>query len=79
MALAMATRLIDGQYQFHGFRATSTQALQWPRQSCPDPDQPRTPPGPSPAADGYVPSNTIPKALVQATCEMARELVRPTA
>ena len=41
-ALLMATRLIDGQYQFHGFRATSTQALQWPRQSCPDPDQQQT-------------------------------------
>jgi hypothetical protein len=37
-ALVMATRLIDSQYQFNGFRSNTDQALQWPRQRCPDPD-----------------------------------------
>jgi hypothetical protein len=35
-ALVMATRLVDSQFQFHGFRANETQALQWPRERCPD-------------------------------------------
>jgi len=30
-ALVMATRLVDSQYQFNGYRAHDTQALQWPR------------------------------------------------
>src|SRR6516165_6200699 len=38
-ALVMATRLIDSQFQFNGFRAHSEQALQWPREKCPDPDK----------------------------------------
>ena len=29
-ALVMATRLIDSQFQFGGFKRLSTQALQWP-------------------------------------------------
>src|SRR3954462_7877611 len=37
-ALVMATRLIDQEFQFNGFRTTPTQALQWPRQRCPDLD-----------------------------------------
>src|SRR6187455_3097156 len=64
-ALVMATRLIDSQFQFGGFKANETQALQWPREDCPDPD-----------ADGEaVASDGVPKALVEATCEMARELL----
>ena len=38
-ALVMATRLVDSQYQFNGYRAHDTQALQWPRERCPDPDR----------------------------------------
>src|SRR5262245_32461822 len=38
-AVVMATRLIDSQFQFNGFRAHSQQALQWPRERCPDPDE----------------------------------------
>jgi hypothetical protein len=67
-ALVFATRLIDSQYQFNGTRSKSTQALQWPREDCRDPD-----------ADGWnggtVASNAVPKAVVEATCEMARELL----
>ena len=38
-ALVMATRLVDSQFQFNGYRAHETQALQWPRERCPDPDR----------------------------------------
>src|SRR3954469_6502800 len=37
-ALAMAARLIDEEFQFNGYRVSSSQALQWPRSRCPDPD-----------------------------------------
>jgi hypothetical protein len=67
-ALVMATRLIDAEYQFGGTRLKSTQALQWPREDCPDPD-----------ADGWaggtVADNVVPKAVIEATCELARELL----
>jgi hypothetical protein len=67
-ALVMATRLIDSQYQFNGHRADSDQALQWPREGCHDPD-----------ADGWnggtVADSVVPKVVVEATCEMARELL----
>src|SRR5580765_9024660 len=38
-ALVFATRLIDSQFQFNGWRAHNAQALQWPRERCPDPDK----------------------------------------
>ena len=67
-ALVFATRLIDSECQFDGVKAHATQALQWPREGCHDPD-----------ADGWnggtVASNVVPKAVVDATCEMARELL----
>ena len=65
-ALAMATRLIDEEFQFNGARNSVTQALQWPRANCPAPD----------AASGeLVATNVLPKRVVDATCEMARELL----
>jgi hypothetical protein len=67
-ALVMATRLIDGQFQFGGARVEEAQALQWPREGCHDPD-----------GDGWsggtVADDVVPKAVVEATCEMARELL----
>ena len=67
-ALAFATRLIDAQFQFDGAKLKETQALQWPRESCHDPD-----------AEGWgggtVASNVVPKPVIEATCEMARELL----
>jgi hypothetical protein len=75
-ALVMATRLIDGEYQFNGLRSYSTQALQWPRVNCPDPDK-----APIPVLtslllyDPFVPFSIVPLAVVEATCEMARELL----
>ena len=63
-ALVMATRLIDAEYQFGGVKATFVQALQWPRAECRDVD-----------ADDELPLNAVPKAVRDATCEQARELL----
>jgi hypothetical protein len=75
-ALVMATRLIDGLFRFNGFKRTTTQALQWPRRVCRDPD----------ADGGVMPSlllirgpfldeTKVPAVVVQATCELARGLL----
>ena len=69
-ALVMATRLIDGQFQFAGVRAVGGQALQWPRVSCLDPDA-----DDSLLSGRYVSSNVVPRGVSGATCEMARELL----
>jgi hypothetical protein len=67
-ALVFATRLIDSQFQFNGHRTKHNQALQWPREDCHDPD-----------ADGWaggtVADSAVPKPVIDATCEMARELL----
>ncbi len=75
-ALVMATRLIDAQLQFNGWRSNDGQALQWPRDHCPDLDR-----GLSIAivlrlrGANFVDFDVVPKAIVDATCEMARELL----
>lgn len=63
-ALVFATRLIDSQFQFRGTKANGTQALQWPRVGCPDPD-----------SNSPVAADLVPKSVIDATCEMARELL----
>jgi Putative DnaT-like ssDNA binding protein len=75
-ALVMATRLIDAEYQFNGTRTTADQALQWPRAMCPEPDNVHVPISVLlPIPYDYVEYDIVPKAVVQATCEMARELL----
>jgi hypothetical protein len=75
-ALVFATRLIDSLFQFGGGRTKTEQALQWPRVQCPDPDKGlRTVSALVPILDDFVPYDQVPKALVNATCEMARELL----
>jgi len=64
IALVMATRLLDAEYQFSGTRAVASQALQWPRLNCPSPDD-----------DEALADDNVPKAVVQAACELARELL----
>jgi hypothetical protein len=64
MALVFATRLIDAEYRFNGVKANTAQALQWPRAACRDLD-----------GTDYLPSDAVPSAVVQATCELARELL----
>ena len=63
-ALVMATRLIDAEYQFNGVKATVAQALQWPREDCFDPD-----------GSDVLASDAVPRVVLDATCEMARELL----
>jgi hypothetical protein len=63
-ALVMATRLIDAEYQFNGVKATDVQALQWPRRQCRIPDY-----------EDELPADSVPKAVIEATCELARELL----
>jgi hypothetical protein len=63
-ALVMATRLIDGQVQFAGWKVTDAQALQWPRGSVRDPD-----------GEDDLPADVVPAAVRDATCELARELL----
>jgi hypothetical protein len=61
VALRLGTSWLDGKYaaQFKGYRASSTQALRWPRAGVND-------------ADGYaIASTTIPTALKNACCEAA--------
>lgn len=63
-ALVMATRLLDAEYQFNGVKAGDNQALQWPREGCPDPD-----------AGEAVAGNVVPPPVIAATCETARALL----
>jgi hypothetical protein len=69
-ALVMATRLIDSLFQFRGVKATGTQALQWPREGCPDPDA-----SPSAVGQRWVSPSVVPKVVVEAVCETARSLI----
>ena len=76
VALVMATRLIDAEFQFNGTRTTAGQSLQWPRAMCPEPDNVHVPISVLlPIPYDYVQYDTVPKAVIQATCEMARELL----
>jgi len=76
VALVFATRLIDSQFQFNGYRTDSRQSLQWPREQCLDPDvNVAVLAGLFRRHDNYVESDVVPKAVADATCEMARELL----
>ena len=69
-ALVMATRLVDALFQFSGVRTKATQALQWPREDCPDPDA-----NADVVGQRFVLSDVVPKAVADATCETARALI----
>jgi hypothetical protein len=80
-ALVMATRLIDAYCEFLGFRKSDSQALQWPRVQVPDREAsgvffvPGMMMGAGPMAPQYLSSNTVPQCVIDATCELARELL----
>ena len=75
-ALVMATRLIDGLFQFNGFKRMSTQALQWPRRECRDPDiQNGVVPGLLLVRGPFLDETKVPPIVVNATCELARALL----
>ncbi len=62
-ALVHATRLLDENFEWTGFKASQTNALQWPRSSTRD-------------RGGFsIASNTMPGDLVNATAELARLLI----
>jgi hypothetical protein len=74
--LVLATRLIDSSYQFNGWKTKSTQALQWPREGAIDPDRKTLKLSPLSNVFGpFFEGDKIPKSLVDATCEMAREVL----
>jgi hypothetical protein len=75
-ALVMATRLVDTQFQFNGYKAHESQALQWPRERCVDPDRNAvTSSLQSPILSSFVASSEVPRGVRYAVCEMARELL----
>lgn len=80
-ALAMATRLIDCECEFLGFRKSVAQALQWPRVQVPDREAPGVywVPGMviaiGPAAPVYLSCDLVPQCVINAACELARELL----
>ena len=72
----MATRLIDAEMDFFGWKSNQGQALQWPRALTRNPD----------VFDGYIGQpiqmtgryfdyNKVPKEMKDATCEFARVLL----
>ena len=72
-ALVMASRTINANFTFNGWRTTAGQALEWPRYEAPDPSsQGGTWYG---AQASYYAENAVPYVLKAATCEMARELL----
>ena len=75
-ALVMASRLIDAEFQFFGNKLLTTQALQWPRERCPDPDrQMMDATLLASLSSNFVLSSIVPVPVANATCEMARELL----
>lgn len=75
-ALVMASRLIDAEFQFNGTRTNAVQGLQWPRARCPEPDAIHVPlQALLPIPSDFVRFDSVPKAVIQASCEMARELL----
>ena len=76
-ALVMATRLIDGLFQFNGYKRLSTQSLQWPRRECRDPDVSNgIVPGLLLVRGPFMDETKVPALVVNATCELARELIK---
>lgn len=64
-ALVMATRLIDAYCEFAGTKKSASQALQWPRVGVIDRD-----------SCAKLSADSVPVCVVQATCELARELLK---
>ena len=81
-ALVMATRLIDAYCRFEGFKKTVGQALQWPRQAVVDREADFGVAGVGlirqawPVGPVYLSADVVPACVVQAACEMARELLK---
>lgn len=69
-ALIQATRVLDYNFDWIGYRNTDTQSLAWPRSFAPDPDSRWI------TLDGqYVDNTVVPTSIREATCEMALFLI----
>lgn len=78
-ALRMATRVIDAAVIWNGVKKLVTQALGWPRSYAPEAEYQNY--GPSYRLGYWNPyryydSNTVPKGIKDATCELARLLLQ---
>lgn len=76
-SLVMATRIIDQEFQFNGGKVISTQALQWPRVECPDPDDLG---GTAVLSNQFISGpfldpTIVPRPVIDATCELALQLL----
>lgn len=73
-AVITATRILDQQWIWNGGKASTTQALQWPRVLAPDPDFQTAavyPYNQTLSLSQYLPSNAVPPAIKRATCDFA--------
>lgn len=75
-ALRMATRLLDAAVVWNGIKKTSEQALGWPRSYAPEAAQ-----SVGGALTNWMPyryydSDSVPKGIKDATCELARLLLK---
>lgn len=69
-ALIQATRILDYNFDWTGYRHSSTQSLGWPRDFVPHPDSRWI------TLDGqYIDNTVVPNQIREATCEMAYFLV----
>ena len=76
-ALAMATRVIDQEVQFNGFKVSQEQALQWPRRGCTDPDSDLISSFTVTSQSGpYVREDIVPLPIKRAACELAIQLLK---
>lgn len=84
-ALIMATRVINYNMEWNGYRASLAQALEWPRRFVKNRDYGgENVLGPDTILSanmpygytGYWPNNVIPNPIKDATCELALELLR---
>lgn len=77
-ALAQASRVIDAEVRFRGYKANYAQAMQWPRILARDSNLYGAVVAANTAGDvfsEYFNATTIPKELREATCELARLLL----
>lgn len=77
VALTMATLVIDAQFTFRGWKRSAAQALQWPRVECPNPDVRGGVLALSfRSSTAFFPDDAVPQRVIDATCELARELLK---
>ena len=75
-ALVMATRSLDGAYDWAGTKTNTGQALQWPRMTVPDRNAPSMVAGLRMGIHGpYLDENAVPVEIVNATLEFAKALL----